>query len=1373
MRDFSFLIPDAEKKEPAATLPGSDIILGDKTFSVRDGDTLTTENGISTRLENIDTPEVARFGEQGEFQVGQYGARASQKAVRDVITGRNFDQENLTGKKGFFGRNLGDPQSADGQTLSNYLHEERVVSVNRFMKKEQQALRNIGAFSDSFRDKGSNISAGDKARAIVESVVRPEDFLRSVYGTADQLFHGSNLQKDYYVAEINKIKSALEKEKDETKRAELEQELLANREALTISVNSEPSAYSIDKKFNELDQGKPKFWGEMWNAGEKSLYLLENTAAGVTQWGGDLVNSNTIETWGEEWVAENENRLLEAGYTTGLWDIRNPLDVGRFVSSSIIQYGPQLGVIGAASAGGFAVGGPVGSLVAGTATTFMMAVSSVYQGQPEGEKDPLIAAGIAMPIALVDRFGFSKLTAGSNAFTKDGRRELLEKFVKREEDRLNMGPQLPDGVRPTTDEIRKTASENLDKATMEELFKASDTLEILAKKQILAKRTITDFIKEAGKRGSIEGATESIQEAIQEIGLAATTSTELDYTNLMYTMIEAGAIGSVVGGGYSIPGILSRNDRINSSVAQMTPESAERRQVVSLIEENMRERNNGVKLSPLQVVKDVKEGKGLWQGKEKLSSSNNLEKLSNRYQDSKGAGYWRDFLNLTGGKKPHKRALQAFRNFLDNNYRKTDGSDNINIQTLGGLIGGLRIFSGLSVTQEQGVSFSSMFKGMPSESDIKEIVGANSELSSLYTYLNQDPATLPANVDKVKLQALKDSLVSIEEDIITYLETTGTENEIGITTTIDGKKQLIPGFLTTPNNLLPSSIDKNFSDLLRGVELEDGVSLPTDKRTSKRTPIKLTEKQIVGLVDRAKDSRLNSEDRKLLREAGVFGNPKFAKYRSSNVYNDTLQTVDSITREIGIASRFGKNGEVAARLLEQAHAAGEITEDEMLQFANLTESYIQMVKGEFRPIKNRRMKWAQENILFASTLTYMDTNFFANVAEMSYGLIGLNAKQMRTYLKDAAAIFVRGIGLDIKEGTSRIAGKSYKTKRQLAVTDIRVRRQVEAGILRPKSDIAHLEGANLNSDFYKKASALLYKLNLVENQTLGMRAARAGPAWNEMLKMLTIIKQDQDLGMGTTEAGRYSRDRLNYYGINVEGLIARLDKIAGKTEEDILDGIGMDPADAQFIKEQYIIGVTNFTDEFSVRPEPGSSPKILEDPHLALFTQFKRFISHFTAQVIPRAWNGYIRSGNPAMSRSVFNSILTAYMLAMLSMMVKDYIVYGEKAPWLEDDDEEGRFTRTSNWRAAEYTGWMGTPAMALEAIAEMSANASKMSPLENLYDAVISQSPAINTVDSEVRKISGGADIAERIAKRTPFLGDIRITREKEIEFLKKLTEN
>ena len=1332
---------NAEPYNFSAAFQNSDnnITLDNQPYYIYDGDTvINQETGERVRMPNYDTGELSRIGEEfGEMHIGSFIGPTEKQAVTNVINEGGFNRLVPTTDQSIdkYGRRLMDLTNNSGESLSDYLHRERVVSRSKFMTKKQEDLRTLGEFADKMRDEGTPLSAGDKARELVNSVVIPEDRKIELYGTMDDVLRGSAMEAEMFQTEINRLKKELDKTTDEEERKELMDQIVANQEYLTVSVNTPKTALFSGVPGSIGSERKPGYWGESVNAAEKSVYMLSNTMGGFSAWLGDALNNESMENWGNDWALETNRDIRDAGYTTDFWSVRGPWDALRFISSSIIQYTPQMGVIFAAGGAGAAVGSVIplvgtgiGGIVGGTSMAFVLAVSSVYQNQPEGEKDPLMAGAIAMPIALADRFGISKLS-NINILTKEGKKEYI-KLAK--------------------------AEKNWDEATAEKMLKggmkevmeeSSDIMQSLANRQLLARRTFKDLATQAAKAGGVEAFTEATQQAIEEGGLAATTSIDMDYEQLLYNMIESGAIGGVVGTAFNIPFAIKEQERFNDALYGMLPEDESLRTNISRWEEAHRVANNNIKQSKLEVAAENK---------------SKVQSLFDKADKATKTSVWRDFISTMGNPK---RFVQSYRGYFSDLYQTASGRVNFNMQKIGDLIGHINIFTGTTVTQEHR-SLDSVFNSyVPNRAAMSRDIGIREE--ELYTYLNMDEATLNnQGLSQGSLRGIakiKESLSLLGKAIQEEVNSRNKKGA-GINLSLDSGES-VTSYLSKFNdgryffnskNINHKKVDQNFKQLLADQ------TLPVPEAFGKAVePTKISDEDIDTIMNEIRARDLSIDTRNMLSSLGVFTKPEFTKYLSQSPFEDITTMVRSLSKEIVMQSRFGKNGEVLSNLLDKAYKSGEINEQQMYDGAAVLSDFIKMNRSTYKPIKNKVVRNIQDNMLFFGTLTYMDFNFFANMAEMTNGLIGLTPKQMWTYMKTGGGVFAKQVANDVRRVAATTGVVKDRTKRELADSDIRFERGVLAGTIAPKGSISILEGVDVTVPAYQNFLNHFWNWNQVESQTNAVRSARSALAWENISKFISIVANEDGVITGRS---REARDHLIYYGLDPDRMAYLYNKSSDfPVEQEIMrkqdmSGLNLTEEETLELHEAYKTGLIRFTDELVVRPEPGSTPKIIEDPRFALFTQFKRFIAHFTANVIPRVWSGYIQSNKPAMPRNVFTIIVAAYAMAMLSQMLKDTIVYGEKAPWLEDDEEDPNWLRTSYSRAGAYTGWGGTPLMAVELINEVSRNSGKKPPLENLFESLIGESPMLNTIYSDLnsRKTTG-----ETIAKRIPFAGDIKDSRE------------
>ena len=1349
------------------------LTVDDQEMYLIDGDTLKDKRtGDRIRIPYYDAGEIGRIGKDNELYLGEYGASTQSKIIHDIIKREGFNtlvDTGETSKREGDDRPLKDLVNAQGVTLSNYLHSERVVDTSRWMTQEQEALRAFGDLSDQIFKVKNEATPIDRARAVMDNLMG-DSALIPVFGTDEQVLRGSNLESKFYQSVLNDLNNRIKKETDPEKRAELEEELAINRQQLTVSLNTKPKALFMYNDFRKTPN-KVGFLQELENSGWKSMYMLENTLAGFSNWVGDVIDADEDNYWvSDEWVADSEERLRTAGYTTDMWSVRNPLDASRFFASTVIQYGPQLAAITGAASAGFAVGGPVGMVLAGGTAGLIMAISEVYQGMAEETKDPLYALGIAMPIALLDVIGGKRvanigapfLEPGTNLFTKEGRAKIKDLILKEKLYR-------PDGKTPTDKQLEKF----MNRKTLDILNAAGIDLAQAARDKLIAKNTLRDLGSEIVKRAGTEGLTEALQEAVKDVGLAdpgglwgRTGEKQLkgwdDTEELLWNMLESGTIGAVVGGTYSAPGILKEQKNRDRWFFENLPE--DKREGDLYLESRINDamiKENGEKYDTTEIVgeafKDISESM-------KGPGGSPRPTLSKMARGAENTGKFAEIRSLT---KNPGRAIRAYKDFL-NGYLEDPASGKVrkNLAKIADLFGAIRSSVGLTVPQDQKQLASNWMSMIPSKTDLKKIFKVR-DTREIFKLLQNPEAITNPEVKQAALFVRQKILAPLGEAVKSEIKARNIDQKrlgnFNLTLLERGQ------YFIRPNYIDPRRIDEKFRMLLKNAKWKQPAFGENPGVWEN-----FTDDYIDDLVRKIETGHLPILDKMALQQAGVFTNEEFLPYVSEDFYDTLQSSLNSLAQDVGVLGGFGVDGEVIGHYLNKAVQEGEISKEKRTELAQMSLDYINMVQGSYRNIKSPTIRWAQENAMFASTLVFMDSNLAANTVEAVNGVIGMEGKWFWKYTKPLFRTYFKSLYSDITALADAVTFRKFnleKEKRRLGDEDFN--RLVLMGAIR--SDIAYLEGANTNSKKYKTANTVFYRFNQVEGTTMAFRSARSALAWEDIIKMMALVEQDAELGY-TTNAGRWARDRLNYYRVDYQRIRPILNRLAD-TGLDFTNSIPtydelkavLSPKDLETLRKQYRIGMTNYTDEFSVRPEPGSVPRILEDPALRLFTQFKRFIAHFTANNIRQTWRLYIRRGPPGMSYGTFKALMFAYLTAYFSMLMKDFIVYGEKAPWLDDEDEEEpRWLNTSTWRAAKYSGWTGTPSMILDAIERNYQNQRNMDPFQNLYDSIVGESPALNLISDYIFEprdplynLRSAEGFKKRVARTLPFVGDIKPARE------------
>jgi hypothetical protein len=486
-----------------------------------------------------------------------------------------------------------------------------------------------------------------------------------------------------------------------------------------------------------------------------------------------------------------------------------------------------------------------------------------------------------------------------------------------------------------------------------------------------------------------------------------------------------------------------------------------------------------------------------------------------------------------------------------------------------------------------------------------------------------------------------------------------------------------------------------------------------------------------------------------LDKIGLLDNPVLNKFRSTDLEHNVVKMVEMITRSGVRTAMFGANGEVVGNAIKKMLDAGQIDANKASHLAVEISEMVSAFDGRLHKSDNPLVQGVTDNINFVTTLVYMDTSLFANLAEAVYGALGLSPKQVTKYFGIVAKEFASDIVSKLTQVGSKITGGAIRPRDEHELS-ANLNKLQFTGHYGKINDVAFNVGANIQTQSKANLSKLMFKFNLVESSTNAIRAARGAIASDEITHLVSIIAESPN----NNDVTRWARDRLSYYRMDPDELITIYNKLGSISTEALFS---MQPGDPMFDKlaTQLTYGVTNFIDEFSSRPEPGSTARIFDDQRFALFTQFKKFTWHFTSNVVPQLWNMYIKRGNPAYTYSAFSLMMTSFAVAYAGLYLKS-MLRGED----DKEDDESKLGKRLK-QAFDYS--IGAaPADLLNTIKEATAERQDGSLKNSPFKTLVSQSPGLNLMfnsGKDIYNIATKEDDAKNksnLIRRIPVFGEI-----------------
>jgi len=1350
----------ANNVAPSNSTPMTLIFEGVETKgNLIDGDTVSFINPNTGKKESLrfgfgDAGETAKITSEG-FSAGSYTGQTEFEQIDNLARTQGYNKIIVNDYDKTYGRYVGDLENSSGDRFAERLVVENIIKPSMFLDdkvqdKQYDLTLRSGVNKDYafLRSAQKNLTPFQQANEIVQEALLDSPVMtRNLAQTSDQLIFGSRAYSNFLKRQLKDLKKVIEnKNSTEEEIKAASEEYNTKKETLYINMNYDSPFYGSQEQIdNAVDNNinQPGVFGGWFNAGSRSLLNLESAAATFTEWSGDLVNNESWQQWGDNWEDSVNKKFNSVNTGVDLFDIKGPGDGFKWVTETAIEFAPQLAAIYAGTKTGAAVGaivsGPgapvgaaIGGIIGGVSTGFSLAVGQIYNSMPDGEKDPFQAGGLGLAVGLVDalgiRGGSSLLT--KNVLTKDGKDYFIE--------------FLQESGQAATE---KEAQQMLKKGVAKVINDTGLTFKLLANKQLIQRQGLRSFIREGVKNGAREGVTEGIQEVIAQGGVAALTSEELDWTEFSKDIIRNAAAGSVVGSAFGVVGQSKVNTDninvpttladINAIRAQSSPiNDKTKRSKVSLSEEYQRNKY-GEKLSVEKIAKLV--------NKEAIKKRTAGISQSAPPDSSTVKAGTKAFL------KDPTSAFRAMANVTKKDIVDYAGKMNDNMQTYFGIVSKDFIFTGTNTPSEIDFRTAKVVQSLgPIRNLMSQVnVKTTKELDNkIKEFLN-----IGTNIVDSPNPFLSNKINQVNETIAGIVENSGVD--VGIT-----PQQIRENYLWGLSLFNPDKIDKDFVDAITG------------SYNSNLGLARVTAEQANQIANRIKNNAMTTNDLDAISNFGLNEDKAFTdKYLSNSVYPNVTKLAERIVKKTVMLERYGADGINLVYLLNQALLDKEITPERHRELLGYTKRLLEVYEGSFQRVDNRLVKAVNNTLIATTTLRLMDMNAFANIGEMFYGSINLSGKDKVKYLGKVTKAFLQGIVGDYYSVPTML-GAPYRPITAGDLNNKDLDRLYKSGHITTGSDVLEVEGVKTSSPTLQKAMRIFYMFNLVSAQNNAPRAAKMSFAWDSISKLLEKIRQDKLISdTFVSETGLWSRDRLNFYGLDPDKLIETIDRVGNVSEEDIFNPSNMSNSDRDFLSEQIRLAEINFTDEFTARPQPGSVPAIFESEVFAPYTQFKRFLAHITANMIPNLWNNYVKTAPPGTSFDTYSSIVMVVASAYAAQALKDLIAYGETPDWIEDEDDN--FFRSGSYRAINYSGFMGTPELLLEEINDVfskGVNAAQNgnNPLGAMVLEALSVAPSIGVLQSDIKAINaGGEKRNERLVGMIPFVGSLQTTKQPLIDLL------
>jgi len=1278
-----------------------------KTYRWVDADTFT-DGEESYRIQGYNAPETGKIVPDEDaglrFKQGQLGGRETAKVVKQIVDQGGFTTIEDLGYKDSFGRKRVRLKNELGDDLTNTLYQAGAIDVNLFTDEAGIQAARDGALREELRGKRVyddivSTELGDiqsKPIKFKETALNETEYRNAVIQTiADQ--QGLNLgnEEDYRTA----YNMALEGNYD------------------ARSVPFEAIAFRSADRTREgvaLNQ-----FGTAWNQGWKGM---STGLAGFAELIGVSLGSETIEKWGADQVSlakydlDNAPELKNMDYR----DIDSVWDAWGFMTNNIAMSAPYLVTLTAGTLAAPVTGGASAVIAYGS-------TGASYAGQVwndiEGEKDRGDAAGALMAgtaMAVLDRLGLQGILKPSQLLTTAGRAEVARHLAKQK------------GISITA------AKQKIRDASKQEIKHIISGMGNFASDNINNSSIMRNILAGAGRGALAEGITEAAQEGLGYTASGALSDGGLkrhfnpdEFINLLTASAIAGgtlgagfsASGQVIEAGdrYAIAKGLERSnvDKLNQ-YDRLVADEGQQGSIEKLIDDNKKQ-NINIKPTRNTSLTDRfaiqgKESRGtLW---EKLKDPTKYPEL---FRTAATTAFRPEVLrNSENARKIYALIGQPFGKLYSG-----VGVEGYEARVRSNLIETInpkRIFARFgmrdSVTNSQKISdmIRRYENGERDTEVMNNLASIETTIKELEEFANRDWAAKSSTY--IKEGKDRTALNKVDKWWLKHQSWDWQKVRQNRNEWFDFMRKntnYTQGELDVLYNKIANNEDATEFSLVEGVEFIPGsAKSATDQISSK---------------------------------------PGYEKFANTNILQNMINEANQTAKYVAYTKYFGAGGKDLDMLL-QGMLDDKIAPEDVAHVAYHVKNIIDAGTGNYKPLKNRKIAAFQRAAAFYSSIVGLPLSAISSMPEFAMILYqgrggkdvqrGINAAagEVRDMLKGIAEMKIHPSLLDTPRANIDRKGQERLTRAGLFADDATIATRLGLG----ETDVSK---AWWQKQFFKYSGIA----GITQLQRAIAASAVSGFV-GDRIRILAAKPADAE----------YNQEQLDVYmqlanlGIDVDGMVELYNKyndprmgVNGETIFDtLMDDNPATDADFKYLDTQMNNATWHFVNDRVQNPQAFNRPLFFQDPHFQLFVQFNGFISTFTANIVPKLWNDYLKNGSPRMQYNTFAMMVTMMALAGGSQWLKDYIKFGGSTPYLNDAQLVQR--------ALQSAGLLGTGERILQAALPLYKSRDE-GIADRLFGETVGSSPTLRNLITAGKAVealgTGDTERATRHAtKLIPVVG-------------------
>ena len=1316
---------------------------GSTSLKQLDGDTWVDNQG-TYRLSGAAAPETTKVtpGRRTvDIKEGELGGEETMIAVNAVLQRGGFNKMIKTGEKDRYGREIVKFTNDRGEDVTQSLYRAGVLKPSRYTSQEMLDAYNQG---EAARELGISTGYED----IVKQLEQEINSQKVPTATGMQMFGSAATDPMAYKAgEFSKFRN------------------------LHNGVDFIPADRDINNTaHNSLSESAAVGWNGM----VEGVYGF-GQMLGATMGDDDPEKKNWLEEWGDTGLEAMSVRSAQGADIENLSfdDVNGVMDGLQFLANNAVMSAPYLalnaaGALAAPVTGGLSVAASVG------------ATSSIYAGQiwneMEGEKDAGAAMAGGVLAGTIDMLGLKGIVRPRQLLTVAGRSKAAQHMVA-----TGAAASL------------EAAEQTILNATKQQTMAIVRSMGDVARTQADSIINRGNLIREASQgmlRGAIsEGITEAGQETIQYVTAAVASDKQFNQWELNDRIRDAIAAGATLGGGFGAAGSVATYAGNDAAIRELQKAELKHLNEIDQIREQLRREGKPIE-SVEQIRARIQQDVRPWEAENRILQES--DQPGKKKKSRIGSFSRRAF--------SHEKNKRGFGNTLKDIQSIPDA--------LGKLGGGIRkLYQSSSLT-----AFSPQQLGNASYGqivrDIRALVGQTrgtinsgrsfeAHYDQLYSQLAQQ-IYMPeiakrfgmrdnawTNQNRLEMSAqmreaakdgwlekhlnnedISDAPKHIRDNILAIAQT-AKDLEVAADQLLDIQNQAIIADGGTPVPKLkgwwwkhrgfdPKKVSKNkdawYAFMTKHTNL--------DRSTLDEMYDQITGGNVSTVQDFFSHVRgiEFTPGHHMKREANLSEQEGFDAFGQDDMFTGMDNAMRSASRLSTYREFFGSGGKNLDYLFDQLEAAG-MPREQVDEMAWYTKSIIDAHGGNFNRIESPRVAELQKFATTWSIFVGLPLSAISSLPESVISAMGLTGGETQKILGQQAKQFGKVFGTNMKnalvEGVESGLNRPVDPADPTRKIDFEEKMLNDAGLFFTPSTAASRLGVGETNIAYQWYQDQFFRLTGITGITQVQRRASAAVTADFVANRLAELSEVSDLTQ-LNNRQQFAYNQLAELGMDVDTMVDLWKNAANNEKNQLFDyggeQRGMTDEQAAFVKSQMEDAVYNFVNMRVQNPGAANRPLFFQDPHWAMLTQFNGFISTFTANVVPKLWNDYIKRGTPQVKYNTFALMMGLMAMGGASQYMKDRIKYGRSSPYLDE--------RELIQRALYSSGLLGQ-AERLVDIAFPLYGSRPHTSADWFIDTIVGESgPTARNIGTIIDIGAGlgdentsAAQVADRVLKITPFI--------------------